>query len=454
MKKHTWGWTCILFLVALALLSTPTFAFNCDLLNGNERNDCKALRGIVDEQTHDLIVSDFAYSYNYYPYHDLIRSWNLALEFESAPKNVEIHEGTWIKNAWMKIVSVMPSVLEQDTLFVDENVSILTPYNFEIVIPENYEAKRERQTSQGDCKREYLLRKNTQAFNVFVNNNPVGEEILTFATVLHDTTITARLDLTADVEVVHYKWEKDCVDCEEYEYECEFDYKERIRDKITITDTLRVKHYNNDLEANITTINAYSGNVRLRPQIGTTTSALVQFEDAYYAQFNTFYDVMYDYAPYYVLTLRAHHYNLTSKENVLVDKDDFIVKTTDCTLFLWNHFITQATPCNITQEIPQPTIKTDQLLYKVNDTIKVTSVSDQPVLVTYANKTKNVTSSAEFIAKYGHHKITASIGENTVTRTINVTKGNKLSLLFDFSAFFLVTFVLFRGIQHGVGVPA
>lgn len=100
-------------------------------------------------------------------------------------------------------------------------------------------------------------------------------------------------------------------------------------------------------------------------------------------------------------------------------------------------------------------IWTDKLIYKENEEIQVyVEPKDKPIQVSYGEETKKVIGSISFIAKYEEHRLIAESEKYSSYYVISVTRGNKLSLLFDFSAFALVSLVLYRGVRSHVGVPA
>ncbi len=100
-------------------------------------------------------------------------------------------------------------------------------------------------------------------------------------------------------------------------------------------------------------------------------------------------------------------------------------------------------------------IWTDKLVYKENEEIHVSvEPKDKPILVTYGEETKNVVGSTSFTAKYEENRLIAESGEISSYHVINVTRGNKLALLFDFSAFALVSLVMYRGVRSHARVPA
>jgi len=366
-------------------------------------------------------------------------------------ENLPIAEGARAKTQ-------MPSVYEDEELYAPENITILAPYYFDVEIPDNYEAYSDGETSHGDCKREYVVNDNSSIFSVYVNGYYVGNNITSNALIDRDSTITAVLDVDIDVDIYRYKWDRDCIDydedddCIEYEYECEFDEVENVDDSFTISDELDVRFYQELPQANFTVVDKYSDNVKIRPWIDTNTNGIIGFTEGYYYEYNTFYDVVYDYPPYYILTLRSNDYEISGKQGIFLDDGDIIYKSSnDCILYYWNHFTLNTSICNVDSEIERPIISTDKLVYNVNDTIQVyVEPADELILVTYANETQNVTGSTTFNAKHLQNRITAQLGQHKSSVSINVTKGNKLPIVFDFSVFFTIMLVFYRSIKAGL----
>ena len=129
--------TIIAITTLLVLLLLPTaFSFNCKLTEDpkycNELTDSN-----VSEAEKDSILSALLYPYSDYPNHDFVRSYNLGIEVSNAPFNTTIKSSKQIKNAWISFLTIMPSVIENDTLFVPEKFTTLSAFGYNIEVPEN-----------------------------------------------------------------------------------------------------------------------------------------------------------------------------------------------------------------------------------------------------------------------------------------------------------------------------
>ena len=113
----------IFLLLAVALAFPLATAFNCNDLISGEIEICNSIKdsslSIIEK---NLLIADIFNPTNVFPDHDFIFQKNADLEINQAPEGIESHNGIFIKNTWMDIFSVMPSVLYNNTLYVPDNI--------------------------------------------------------------------------------------------------------------------------------------------------------------------------------------------------------------------------------------------------------------------------------------------------------------------------------------------
>src|SRR3989338_10790227 len=156
----------VLFLLVLPLVSA---SFNCQLMS-NVNQCSEIINSNISETQKDQLLSSLLYNSTNYPNHEFIFNYNTKIKVNSSIENLTIINSTYIKNGWLSLLTVMPSVLEDNTLFVTENTFVLSDYNYFIEVPKDYISKGYPKIKNGDCKTIHTLIENISTLNVLVNN--------------------------------------------------------------------------------------------------------------------------------------------------------------------------------------------------------------------------------------------------------------------------------------------
>ena len=132
------------WLLIFLLVLPSVHAFSCLDLEGDNRVLCEEIQtmNITREEKDYLIASLFSLDY------DALFDYNSHITFEEAPSGIFIDNEGYIKDAWMKIITISPSVLLNDTLMIDTIGKIFTDYNYKIDFPRK---------ESGDCKTTPLM---------------------------------------------------------------------------------------------------------------------------------------------------------------------------------------------------------------------------------------------------------------------------------------------------------
>jgi len=127
------------FLFFLLILVPTTLAYDCSQLEGIQYEDCMALEDI-DEN----IIANIMYSNNSYPDHAYISFYNDPIIPYDAPDRVSKQSSGIIKDAWVAQLSISPSVLFDEDIYVPSNFSLRSDYNYKIEVPKNYQSSTKR----------------------------------------------------------------------------------------------------------------------------------------------------------------------------------------------------------------------------------------------------------------------------------------------------------------------
>ena len=163
----------LFFLLAIALLFfiPRAMAFDCSKLNQSEAYICNYVQDSnLTQVEKDLIIADIFNPNRTIPNFDFVYYWNTALNITDSPDNHTTDQGT-IKGAWLKIITLMPSILENNTLYGSTQGTLMSAFNYSIILPTEKES--------GDCRTTYSLVSNLNALDINLNGNTIGHDRLT-----------------------------------------------------------------------------------------------------------------------------------------------------------------------------------------------------------------------------------------------------------------------------------
>lgn len=442
------------------LLQSPSFIFalgspNCKSIALPNQEECKSILALnITNEERALLISNLEYNNKFFPDHEYIFQKNSEIEINGAPQGTPIKNGIFIKNAWMSIFSVMPSILYKDNLYVPDNAEVLSGFNYELAIPSNYYGPGYPSTNSGDCKRIYSLIEDNAENKIYVDNNYQGEGDLVKVAISKDSEIKALYDIHAEVNIKHYKWNKYCSSrdkngsCRRYSYRCSFSYEEIKKESIQTTDSVTVKHYKNNLFADIKILDSYNSAIKLLANY--SNSIILEFSKSDY-RFNEFvYSINYSKPPYYFLTLKADDYKEEVLNNLIKTGDEIIVSTfNDCNIKAYDFFNVLEKTCNSEYENVDFYIKTDRLKYGFNEKIKVDIYpKNVTALLKYGNEEKEATGSATFNAKFFQNKITAYYKGHSSEKVIFISNKERFLIVWNLIIFAILNYLFYKVIKN------
>ena len=437
--------------LVLLVIAPQVFSFDCNRLNPELQEACTEIEGSGIEGK-DLLIANLAYDSNYRPDHVFAYEWNTGTYFNSTPENVAFTDKTFIKEAWMKIMAVMPSVQYNHTLLVPKTSQVLVGFHYSLVLPEDYVSGGHPENSEGDCKRTYSLMEESSQNRIYADNFLHDTGKLGIINLDRDSTVQSRFSISAKVEVEHYKWVRYCATsgekgCVRYAYRCTYSSTETVTDGVELADSLEVKLYSNNATASLTAVNSYNGNVKA--EINFTDSALFDFGNSEYTFRKYYYDVVPKYPPYHILTLRANEADEEKTTNLHKGEDYVIVSNPEtCMVSFWDYFNEGQKPCSTEFESVDLEVRTDKLKYKQGDKIIVSILPDVEVTVTYGDSSLVTSGGAEFVAVASFNKIKASYGDITAEKVVFVSGGNSLLVLWNVAIFTAVIFFVFTVVKR------
>jgi len=199
-KDYVWGYQ-----YSSPARSADTFLSNCNALNLSDKSVCN-LSGLSDSDKKQLI-SDAMVRNNGFPEHDNAKSWNYALTFTKyRPDNTNVSTTGSIRDAWVKIISLSPSVIENSTLWVSDSGELYSQFGFSFVVP--------KQTFAGDCRTDYNICGYDYALTNYLNNQQIGNAKKSNFTASggHNSSqlFISKLNIRSEYLIHHYHLVKHC----------------------------------------------------------------------------------------------------------------------------------------------------------------------------------------------------------------------------------------------------
>lgn len=410
-------------------------AFDCRNLNGNDTYICNYIQNSnLTQIEKDLIISDIYSPNKTTPNYDFVYYWNTALNITESPDGKTTSEGT-IKRAWLKIITLMPSVLENNTLYGSTNGNLMSAFDYNVELP--------TKKISGDCKTKYSLASNTKTLNIYLNGNLIGHDKLTSFSLSEPENLNFKsvLNIQVKYKIKHYRLDENG--------DCVYRYSEYQTDYLTLQDSFSAKAYEQEPRSSFKVTDKVLDTTKGFLEADNYTRLILSFDNSSFEKSRYVYYLNYS-LPYYVLTIRAEPFNETKIDNIFIEEKSnsflFSVKNTDnCQIKLFDHFNSVTKPCDLSYSGTNFSITTDKLNYYENETIKVSiTPNNLSVNLTYANITKTATGNAEFNAALYQNKIIAVYGYEQTARYINVIEREKTAFLLNFGIFCLFGFFTFR----------
>ncbi len=346
----------VVFFAAVFVLLLPfVSAFDCSYAS-----DEAYCNDIIDSDLNitekDLLLSSLFYEDSTFPNHELIEEYNLDITIDKPPNNTTQYNSTTIKNAWMSFLAMFPSVYEGDTLYVPSETNALCAYDYEVYVPEDYEASSYPETNQGDCKRTYVLIQNEAEIKHSLNEIPKGSGELALLNIDDDGTLQAELEINTNLRVKDYHWYTYCCKwkksvCKKYCHECRYHATNYEPDTIIITEEKEVDLYTLEPTADITFVNQYYNTTKGYFTAANYSFFELSFNASFITEQNYAYDVIFDKKPYDIAYLNARNFSRVTLKNLYLTNYTFFVKNADeCSLFAYNHFSNFSASCDMSVE--------------------------------------------------------------------------------------------------------
>jgi len=393
-------------LVLMVLLLPATYAFPCRDMPITEWVMCQALHKLPMPQDEiDLLVSTMLYS-DSIPNHEIIKEWNLGINPTRPPHDTITKNSGYIKDAWLEIIGVYPSVEFNNSILSPKKGELHTEYNYEIKYPKT-----------SGCNDKYKTLDKNEQLSISANDIYQGDKKLQKYYIIDDADLKAELDIELKTEVSHYNRKKG---------KCTFTGSDIKTDKIKLSDRIAVKLDSTRPTIDFKVIDFYRGTRKASIE-GSNYSALIfstQLSSA--AHYNFDYSLGWKFKPYYAIYLKADKHEHYETKNIVINKIDNIINyhfpdSRKCNIISYSHFAKFDVPCSISTPVSLA-LKTDKLKYNEGDSIIVsTSPQSEPVKISYGKISKISDGKAVFKAEQDYGMITAEFQGQSVSKSVEVS---------------------------------
>lgn len=255
---------------------------------------------------------------------DNIREWNENIPFTKYPPNNSI-SSTNIKDAWVSIAYIDPSVYDNGTYLINDSSEVLTRQGFTFVV--------DKQQLPGDCRSDYRV----CGYDYSINVEDTGENV------------NAELNANSEYLVDRYHLVRHCVRTRRGShcwYTCDYYTTQSFRDSISVSDSKKVKYNNFSVDSNYSLLNYYNG---LADILISTNNSNIHFQigNSSFDKTNYLYKIRYEQEPYNILvkelipTNKISSYGLSILDRNVSSFRILAPYSEDCSLTIYDHFYSQ-----------------------------------------------------------------------------------------------------------------
>ncbi|MBS3165833.1 hypothetical protein J4444_01800 [Candidatus Woesearchaeota archaeon] len=441
----------ILFFLLFCMFLPLVSALDCsktihpDYCNDIQNSD-------LSEEEKAYLLSDIFSDKKTTPDHAIIKTWNEKISTTTKPDGVTTQNRGYIKNAWMKVLAVMPSVLNNGTLYIDTAGKVRTGFKHEVQIPSS--------TASGDCRTYRILLEDKGTLSLLVNNFKVGEgsSVSFTANYPHNTlvNIKAVYEVIVKTKIRHYTKQRQCYRDYCY-YSCRYSYTEYKTDSLSLTEIVPTKVYNPILTASFLVKDRYKDTI-IGDFIFSKEAVNVQllFDESSYRYHHYLFSEQYGIVPLNVFTEKAVEKETTEENNLAYTNGEIVAPATDsCKIKIAGFFKEKELPCNLHFEEVEISAKTDKLIYGEEELITLEiQPAGEEYSVVYDGERYTTNGKVQFLARKEDNRIIIHHGTRVIHQYIHVKNDQPLNAAFSLAIFGTINYGIFGLIRKYWGFVA
>ncbi|MGE0793709.1 MAG: hypothetical protein AB7V77_06030, partial [Candidatus Woesearchaeota archaeon] len=331
-----------LFLLFLILFLIPSsYAFDCSLIN-NE--NCEYLNEVNED-----LIANLIYTSSYYPNHTLIKEYNNNIQVNEKPLNTPTYQNNNIKNAWLEILTISPSIKYNNSYIVPQTITARAEYNYQIQVPEDYYNPNKR--NGATCKINYNLQSQSSNINWYANTYSIGNQKILFSSILNYNSLKAKVNIQSSIKKQTYVWNRYCCgwsdgSCVRHCYNCKYKSTTYINDNLEIVDEVSIIEYEKPEISNFTFITEYLETHKGILETNNLTNTILNFNNASLKNNNLVFTANFTHKPYYFLELEAKPTNQIIPKNLrFTNNTIYVNEPTSCSITTTDLFQTTNEEC-------------------------------------------------------------------------------------------------------------
>jgi len=370
-----------------------------------------------------------------------VHQWNTDFAVNEPPESTNVVDDGLVKNAWVRIMAVMPSVYEDDSLLNPGYGEVFAKSNFEINTPSGNEGD--------DCRTNYDLSHSSQ-IRQYLNDQPIGKgEVAQFNSKAAVLSFRADFVIDTTLTVDHYVWNE-----VNDTWECDYDSTETRPGQTVVTDKLAAVRYQPNITYSFNVENKYYGITQIQFNASNYSWFKLQFNNNDFYQENDIeFERFFTLEPYYILNFKPYQHKTIQFSGIHWQNDTFqVTDTSNCKILLGDYFQTYTLPCPLDYKPTDLRITTDKTTYAPGELVTVRiSPSNVPVQLSYANVTEVAQGVWQVPAQLSQTVITANYQGVETFKTIHVSDGKNWRTAWSILALFVVSIVLWKIITKSAG---
>src|SRR3989338_1635967 len=430
----------ILFFIAVIPVA---IADKCEVTSHKEICSEIINAGLSDLEE-DYLISDIISNSKFYPDFQLVNNWNKQSPLNTPPDGIQKYSKGFIDDAWVKILAVMPSVLLNNTLLINNSGELLIGSDYIVNIPSYTEA--------GDCKTIRVLEQNSDQVNIYFNQiyEGTGKDIDYSVNYIDKTDLVIKADYIVTVRTIisHYKkkefcTKKNCVT------KCVYHSTENKIDELIIDDVVIAQIHNPELQAEFKIKDKYLNTTKANLTFSEFANLELTFDNSSLQEHHYSFSIVQNLSPLRVLILKTEQYKSNKAENLAFTGNDnyevILKNTNNCKIIISSFFDNKSVDCDLNFVQFNVNISTDKLIYAENEEINLQIEPQQNYIVKYADKEFATDGNIKLKDNKKHNKITIVYNDKEFEKLIHVKNEEPLNILFSVGVF-AGTNIIFLGL--------
>jgi len=336
----------IFFFFFLILVAPISYAYDCSRFTGVDYDNCVALNS-----TDENLIANLIYTNTTYPDHDFVSQYNQQIVVSDPPNNTALSNSGVIRNAWVNILTVEPSVVYNGLTYVSQTTNYRAESSHNITLPQNY--YNGNQVNRSTCQIIYSVNSDQTSINWFIDGTQSGsgKNIQVISDNYNNVKVQANIETVTRID--YYTWYTYC--CRQYHDTCQrvcmgcfLTGTGYTTDRLTTQNNISVENYIHNPTANFTITENYADTFKGVLDKDNLTNVILNFNNSYYKDQEFVYYADFSKQPYDLLYLTAEKRDVVASKNLFITNNNFYVNdASNCIIESSDFFTRETGQCTI-----------------------------------------------------------------------------------------------------------